>query len=80
MAQVVKYVVHSAVVEDVPTEAKLYNGRVVMAKVPGLTVELIDGKTHSHTFKFVPDSDAEMTELRELYTVGATITTTHAAG
>jgi hypothetical protein len=67
------YKVHSAVMQDVDMPAMI-GSRQVVAKVPGLVVELseVDG-TQGHTFPFFPASDQDLTEIRALFVTGATI-------
>jgi hypothetical protein len=66
------FIVHTAVEEDVPVQVEL-KGEKREAKVPGLTVEMIDmenGKAHTHT---VFD---DLTEAKELFMPGQELTMT----
>lgn len=71
----VKYRVHSAQRHEVDCVA-LFNGRKVVGKIPSLVVELVRENPAGHvghTFKFVPESDAEFAADVALFKVGAVI-------
>jgi hypothetical protein len=76
----VTYTVHSVVEDAMPVKAVL-NGRTVNATVPGLVVELVcSAEVHGHSYKFVPDSDAEFDALKALFVVGQTVVATFTKG
>lgn len=69
-----EYTVHSCEDAKVPTTAKV-GGRDVEASLPGLIVELVDdvqghGVGHGHTFRLVPESDAEFEKHKKLFAPG----------
>lgn len=68
------YKVHGVSEEKVAVKASL-NGREVDATVAGLVVELVSDK-HGHTFRFTPETDAEMAEARALFQKRATVMAT----
>lgn len=71
----ITYKVHSCVEQPVSVRAML-GEREVNATVPGLVVELVDGETHGHTFRFVPSSDDDMAAHKETFSVGSTVAAT----
>jgi hypothetical protein len=72
------YQVHSVNREDVPMRVTV-GGREIDAKVPGLVVELVH-EGNGHTFRFTPDTDEEFAAAEALFTPGAVISATFAAG
>jgi hypothetical protein len=69
------FIVHTAVEEDVLIKATNAKGQPIQAKVPGLTVEIVDtddGRSHSHTF------DTDVDEAKELFVPGQLLTLTFA--
>ena len=69
----INYTVHSCVEDEVSVAATVA-GREVMAKVPGLIVELTsDDGSMGHTFRFTPD---DMAAAKSLFNVGDVVVAT----
>lgn len=74
----IEYTVHSCGESAVSVAAKL-GDREVQATVPGLVVELVssgESGEHGHTFRFVPEGEEHMAELKALFGIGNVVKAT----
>ena len=65
------FTVHSVAPCKVAVAAKTADGRDVVAKVPGLVVEVVSAdESHGHTHRFAPATADDMAALKALFVPG----------
>lgn len=75
-----EYIVHSCVEDEIPTTMKV-GARKANVTFTGLTIELVQvedadvdrSDLHGHTFRLIPQSEAEHAKLKDLFEVDSRV-------